>query len=195
MCLWFFKSESRSVVSNSETSWDVACQALLAMDFPGKNAGVGCHFLLHWIFPTQGSNLGLPELQVGSLLSGGFPGSSAREESASNAGDPGSIPGLARSAVDGLGYPLQYSWASFIAHLVKNLPEMQETWVWPLGRKDPLAKGTTTHNSFLAWRIPWTRQSHIYFSLPSEPSGKPRNQTNFLTSPIEFWGPPQWSSG
>ena len=29
-------------------------------DFPGKNTGVGCHFLLQGIFPTQGSNPGLP---------------------------------------------------------------------------------------------------------------------------------------
>ena len=99
------------------------------MHFPGKNTGVGCHFLLQGIFPTQGSNLGLPELQMDSLLSNGFPGSSVGEESISNAGDSGSIPGLARSTGEGIGYPLQYSWASLVAHLVKNLPAMQETWV------------------------------------------------------------------
>ena len=46
------------------------------------------------------------------------------KESAYNAGDPGSIPGLGRSAGNGIGYPLQYSWASLVAQLVKNLPAM-----------------------------------------------------------------------
>ena len=47
----------------------------------------------------------------------------------SNAGDPGSIPGSGRSSGEGIGYPLQYSWASCVAQLVKNLPAMWETWV------------------------------------------------------------------
>ena len=42
------------------------------------------------------------------------------------------------------------------AHLVKNLPAMQETWVQFLGQEDPLEKGMATHSSILAWRIPWT---------------------------------------
>ena len=54
------------------------------------------------------------------------------------------------------GYPLQYSWASLVAQLVKNLPAMQETWVQSLGWEDPLEKGKATHSSVLAWRIPWT---------------------------------------
>ena len=54
----------------------------------------------------------------------GFPGSSAGKESACNAGDPGSIPGLERSAGEGIGYPLQYFRASLVALLVKNLPAM-----------------------------------------------------------------------
>ena len=58
-----------------------------------------------------------------------FPNSSVGKESACNAGDPGSIPGLGRSAGEGIGYPLQYSWASLVAQLVKNLPAMQETCV------------------------------------------------------------------
>ena len=59
----------------------------------------------------------------------GFPGGSAGKESACNAGDPGSIPGLRKSPGEGIGYPLQYSWASLVAQLVKNLPAMRETWV------------------------------------------------------------------
>ena len=50
-------------------------------------------------------------------------------EPACSAGDPDSIPGSGRSAREGIGYPLQYSWASFMAQLVKNLPAMRETWV------------------------------------------------------------------
>ena len=64
--------------------------------------------------------------------------------------DPSSIPGLGRSPAEGIGYPLQYSWASLVAQLVKNLPEMQETWVQFLGWEDPLEKGKATHSSVLA---------------------------------------------
>ena len=71
----------------------------------------------------------------------GFPHSSIGKESTCNAVDPGSIPGLGRSAGEGLGYPLQYSWASLMAQLVKNLPAMQETPVRFLGQEDPLEKG------------------------------------------------------
>ena len=84
----------------------------------------------------------------------GFPGSSVGNESACNAGDLGSIPGSGRSVVKGIGYPLQYSWASLVAQLVKNKSAMQETWVQSLGWEDPLEKGKTTHTSILAWRIP-----------------------------------------
>ena len=59
-----------------------------------------------------------------------FPHSSVKEPTC-NAGDPGSIPGSGRSAGEGIGYPLQYSWASLVVQLVKNPPAMQprETWV------------------------------------------------------------------
>ena len=64
---------------------------------------------------------------------------------------------LGRSAGEGIGYPLQYSGASLVAQLVKNLPAMWETWVQSLGWKDPLEEGMTTHSSILAWRIPLDR--------------------------------------
>ena len=86
----------------------------------------------------------------------GFPGSSVGEELACSAGDPSSIPGLGRSAGEGIGYPLQYSWASLVTQLVKNLPAMRETWVQSLGGEDPLEKGKATHSSILAWRFPGT---------------------------------------
>ena len=57
----------------------------------------------------------------------GFPDSSVGKESACNAGEPGLIPELERSAGEGIGYPLWYSWSSLVAQLVKNLPVMWET--------------------------------------------------------------------
>ena len=86
----------------------------------------------------------------------GFPSNSAGKESACNAGDPSSIPGSGRFAGEEIGYPLQYTWAYLVAQLVKNPPAMQETQVRSLGWEDPLEKGTATHSSILAWRIPWT---------------------------------------
>ena len=68
----------------------------------------------------------------------------------------GSIPGLGRSAGEGTGYPLQDSWASLLAQLVRNIPAMWETWVRSLGWEDLLEKGKATHSSVLAWRSPQT---------------------------------------
>ena len=86
----------------------------------------------------------------------GFPGSSASKEYTCNAEDPGSIPGSGRSPGEGIGYPLQYSWASLVAQTVKNPPGTRETWVRSLGQEYPLEKGMATHSSTLAWRIPLT---------------------------------------
>ena len=99
-----------------------------------------------------------------------LPDNSVGKESICNAGDPGLIPGSGRAVREGIGYPLQYSglqnsmgcivflysWASLVAQLVKNLPAMWETWVWPLGWENPLKKRNATHSSILAYRIPWT---------------------------------------
>ena len=109
---------------------------------------------------SQLPNENTPHLGVASktpFLS--VPGGSAGKESTCNAEDPSSIPGLGRSSGEGMGYPLQYSWVSLVAQLVKNLPEMPGTWVRFLGWEDPLEKGMATHSSILAWRIPWTVQS------------------------------------
>ena len=89
----------------------------------------------------------------------GFSDSSVGKESTGNIGHPGSIPELGRSAGEGIGYPLKYSWASLMAQMVNNLPAMRETWVQSLGWKDPLENGKAIHSSILAWRIPWTVQS------------------------------------
>ena len=98
----------------------------------------------------------------------GFPGSSAGKESACNAGGPGSIPGLGRSPGEGIGYPLQYSWASLVAQLVKNPPAMQEARVLSLGWEDSLEEGMATHSSILAWRIPWTDEPGGLQSIQSQ---------------------------
>ena len=82
--------------------------------------------------------------------------SSVGKEPTCNAGDPGLIPGSERSTGEGIGYPLQYSWASLEAQLVKNLPAMRETWIRSLGWEGPVEKGKATHSSILAWRIAWT---------------------------------------
>ena len=80
----------------------------------------------------------------------GFPDGSVGKESVCSAGEPGLIPGLERSAGEGIGYLLQYSWASLVAQLVKNPPAVWETWVPSLGWEDPLEKGKATHCSILA---------------------------------------------
>ena len=83
----------------------------------------------------------------------GFPDSSAGKDSAFNAGDSGLIPGLGRSPGEGIGYPLQYYWASLVTQTVMNPLIIQETWVRSLGWEDPLEKGMATPSGILAWRI------------------------------------------
>ena len=86
----------------------------------------------------------------------GFPDSSVGKESACNAGNPSLIPGSGRSTGESIDYPLQYSWASLVAQLVKNPLAMQETWVQSLVWKDPLKKRKANHCNIPAWRTPWT---------------------------------------
>ena len=70
-----------------------------------------------------------------------FPDSSVSKESACNAGDPSSITGSGRSTEEGIGYPLQYSWAFLVAQLVKNPSAMLETWVQSLGWEESPGEG------------------------------------------------------
>ena len=92
-------------------------------------------------------------LFICSLSDEGFPDRSTGKKSACNAGDTGLILVLERSAEEGIGYPLQYSWAFLVAQLVKNPPAMWETWVQSLGCEDSLEKGETTHSSTLAYTV------------------------------------------
>ena len=109
----------------------------------------------HWVWiGTHQSSLKKSEQYLAMLITGrsqdilqdailllGFPGVSVGKESSCNADDPNSIPGSGRSPGEEIGYPLQYSWASLVAQLVKNPPAMRETWVQSLGWKEPLEKG------------------------------------------------------
>ena len=74
------------------------------------------------------------------------------------------IPGLGRSPGEGIGYPLQDSWASLVAQLIKNLPAIWETWVRSPGWEDPLEEGMATHSSILASRIPKDKRSLVGYS-------------------------------
>ena len=99
-----------------------------------------------------------------------LPGSSASKESACSAGNPSLIPGSGLSPREGLGYPLQYSWASLVAQLVKNPPAMWETWVRSLGCEDPLEKGMGSHSSILTCIVhgiakSQTRLSNFHFDF------------------------------
>ena len=99
------------------------------------------------------------------------PNGSDGKKSACNAGDPGPIPALGRSAGKGTGYPLQYSWACLVAQLVKNPPARRETWVRSLGWEDPLEKGKAPHSSIQAWRVPWTEEPGGLQSVGSQRVG------------------------
>ena len=82
------------------------------------------------------------------------------------------IPRSGRSPGEELGYPLQYSWASPVAQMVKNPPAMRETWVQSLGWEDPLEEGMTTHSSILAWRIQWSEEPGGLQSIALQRAGQ-----------------------
>ena len=123
------ESESRSVMSNSFQP-----HGLYPWNSLDQNTGVGSLSLLLGIFPIQGSNPGLPHCRQNLYQ-------------LNNKGSPTSIPGSGRSHGEGIGYPLQYSWASRVPQLLKNWPAMRETWVRSMGWEDPLEKEKITHSS------------------------------------------------
>ena len=147
------KTETTVAVKTSENSWKIELTRLGQQPFVGEDAGT--------------MNDGEPLLRLNKsegvwqrmhyIWGKVFSDSSAGKESACNAGDPSLIPGLGRSPGEGIGYPLQCSWAFLVAQTVKNPPAMGETWVWSLGWKDPLKEGTATHCSILAWGTPRDR--------------------------------------
>ena len=112
----------------------------------------------------------------------GFPGSSAGEESALNAGNLSSIPGLGSYPGEGTCYPLQYSWSSLVAQMVKNLPATQETWVQFLGWEDPLEEGMATHK-YSCLRNPHGQRSLVGYS----PQGR---KESYMTERLRTAQPP-----
>ena len=127
-----------------------------------------------------------PFLVMGSFK-WGFPRSSAGKESAYNAGGLGSIPGSGRSPGEGIGYPLQCSWASLVVQMVKNLPSTWEAWVWSLSLEDPLEEGMAIHSSILAWRIPMDRGAWW-----TTVHGVTKSQTRLRDSAQHSFKWPQW---
>ena len=82
----------------------------------------------------------------------------ADKESACNSGDPGLIPGWGKFPGEELGYPLQYSWASLVAQMVKNPPAMWETWVRSWVRKIPWRRAWQLTPVLLPEESPWTEE-------------------------------------
>ena len=111
-------------------------------------------YLSYWV-----SVLSLLCIRCDSRIYQGSLDSSVGKESTCNAGDPGSIPGLGRSVGEGIGYPVQYSWASLVAQLVKNPPAMPETWVHPWVWKIPWRR------EWLPTPVLWPGESHGFYSL------------------------------
>ena len=89
----------------------------------------------------------------------GFSDSSAGKESTCNAGDPSSIAGLGRSPEEGIGYPLQYSWASLVAQLVKNLLQCGRPGLDPWVGK-------------ILWRRAWQPPRILQYSCLEDPHGQ-----------------------
>ena len=71
----------------------------------------------------------------------------------------------------------------WMAQMVKKLPTVWETWVWSLGREDPLEKGMATHSSILAWKIPWTEEPGELQSM-----GLQRIGHDWVTNTFSFSG-------
>ena len=97
----------------------------------------------------------------------GSPGSSAGKESARNAGDPSSIPGSGSSSGEGIGYPLQYSWASLVAQTVKNPPATRETWAGEI----PWRRAWQATPVFLPREFPWIEGPSGLQSMGSQRAG------------------------
>ena len=119
----------------------------------------------------------------------GFPGGSDSKESACSSGDPGLIPGSGRSPGEGIGYPLQYSWASLVAHLVKKLPAMWGTWVGKIPwRRERLPTPVFWPGEFHGVYSPWGHKESDTTEHPSlllEMLGS--NFTSVLSNLVLWW--------
>ena len=117
-------------------------------DSPGKNTGVGCHFLLQCMKVKSESEVVQLCPTLSNPMDCSLPGSSVHGIFQARILEWGAI-----AFSEGIGYTFQFSWVSLVAQLVKNPPAMWETWVSLLGWEDPLETRKATHSS---WRIPWT---------------------------------------
>ena len=131
------------------------------------------------IFPTQGSNPGLPHCRriLYQLSHQGSPRILEWVAHPMDLPDPGIEPGR------WILYQLSYQRA-------ENLPTVQETWVRSLGREDPLEKGMKTHSSILGWEIPWTEEPGGLQSMGSQRvrHNWETNHFTFFTSLFYRWG-------
>ena len=155
------KTKYRKNLIKDRTAKKPICEQLLECPSSANFPLPSWPCLLCWKYITCGWVVGQrlephPPAQSLRGVIQGLPGGSGSKESACNAGDPGSIPGLGRSPGEGIGYPLQYSWASLVAQLVKKLPALWEAWVQFLGWKDGEKGKAILNSSILVWRIPWT---------------------------------------
>ena len=155
--LLFVVVSSLNRVQLFATPWTAPLQAPLSRRtqfFPGKNTGVGYHFLLQRIFPTQGSNPCLLHWQAGS--------SPLRPQGNPNAFNMDNDIGWHECSREQRKYvysnPSGIFTGIYLHQMKNNPPAMRETWFWSLGWEDPLEKETATHSSILASRIPWTEE-------------------------------------
>ena len=130
-----------SVVSDSLwTPWNVVHQASL---------GIFQERILKWVaMPSfRGSSQPRDQIQVSSIVGRLFTSWATRATSTRKFG-----------MLQWRSYPLQYSWASLVAQMVKNPPATQETWVQSLSWGDLLEEGMATNSNILAWKIPMDRR-------------------------------------
>ena len=140
----------------------------------------------------------------------GFPHSSVGKESTCNAGDPGLIPGSGRFAGEGIGYPLQYSWASLVAQLVKSSPQCGrpgfDPWVGKIPwRREWLPTPVFWPGEFHGLYSPWGLKESDMTAQPSRHyvfvllwghskltfqsvsvSSLPKDKTKFLFQSLKF---------
>ena len=110
----------------------------------------------------------LVKLRVHKLCSAGFPGSSTGKESACSAGDTGSMPGLGRFPGEGIAHPLQYSWASLVAQMVKNRLQCERPGFDPWVGKIPWRRAWQPTPVLLPGESPWTEESGKLQSMGSQ---------------------------
>ena len=147
-------------------------------DSPGKNIGVGCRFLLQ--------SLGLVDINCCCSVTKSCP-TLCNPMNYHMLGFPVGhyLLEFDQNSLSQCRYPtISPATASLMTQLVKNLPAMQETWVWFLGWEDPLEKGIATHSSSLAQRIPWTEETGGLQFLGSQ---KSRTQLKRLSSSMYNW--------